>query len=105
MEQAPKAKHGYSRDQHGDCRQVIIAVVLSLEGFPLAYEIMPDNTSGKMTIKLFLETILAQCGQAQRIWIMDQGIPSKETLQLGRELPAHPPAFDVDSIRCTSCRR
>ena len=37
MEQAPKAKHGYSRDKRFDCRQVVIAVVLSAEGFPLAY--------------------------------------------------------------------
>src|SRR6266404_2221054 len=81
MEQAPKAKYGYSRDQRSDCRQVVIAVVLSPEGFPLAYEIMPGNTSDKTTLKLFLEKIQAQYGQAQRIWIMDRGIPTEATLQ------------------------
>ena len=85
MEQAPKAKHGYSRDKRSDCRQVVIAVVLSPEGFPLAYEIMPGNTSDKTTLKLFLQKIQAQYGQAKRIWIMDRGIPTEETLQEMRQ--------------------
>jgi hypothetical protein len=80
MEQAPKARYGYSRDKRSDCRQVVIAVVLSPEGFPLAYEIMPGNTSDKTTLKLFLEKIQAHYGKARRIWIMDRGIPTEETL-------------------------
>jgi transposase len=81
MEQAPKAKHGHSRDNRSDCRQLIIAVVLSAEGFPLAYEILPGNTSDKTTLELFLEKIQAQYGKARRIWIMDRGIPTEETLK------------------------
>jgi len=80
MEQAPKAKHGYSRDKRSDCRQVVIAVVLSAEGFPLAYEILPGNTNDRTTLKSFLQKIQAQYGQARRIWIMDRGIPTEETL-------------------------
>ena len=85
MEQAPKAKHGYSRDRRPDCRQVIIAVVLSVEGFPLAYEIMPGNTNDKTTLRLFLEKIQAQYGQANRIWIMDRGVPTEEILKEMRQ--------------------
>src|SRR5262245_15888914 len=85
MPRAPKAKHGYSRDKRPDCRQVIIAVVLSAEGFPLAYEIMPGNTSDKTTLHLFLQKIQAQYGKANRIWIMDRGIPTEETLKEMRE--------------------
>lgn len=85
MDQAPKAKHGYSRDKRPDCRQVVIAVVLSPEGFPLAYEIMPGNTSDKTTLQLFLDKIQAQYGRAQRIWIMDRGIPTEATLQTMRQ--------------------
>jgi len=85
MEQAPKAKRGYSRDKRPDCRQVVIAVVLSPEGFPLAYEIMPGNTSDKTTLPLFLQKIQAQYGQAQRIWIMDRGIPTEATLEQMRQ--------------------
>jgi hypothetical protein len=80
MDQAPKAKHGYSRDKRADCRQVVIAVVLSPEGFPLAYEVMPGNTSDRSTLRWFVQKIQAQYGQARRIWIMDRGIPTEETL-------------------------
>jgi hypothetical protein len=85
MKQAPKAKYGHSRDKRSDCRQVVIAVVLSLEGFPLAYQIMPGNTSDKTTLKLFLQKIQVQYGQANRIWIMDRGIPTEETLKEMRQ--------------------
>ena len=81
MEQAPQAQHGYSRDKRSDCRQVVIALVLSPEGFPLAYEIMPGNTSDKTTLPRFLQKIQAQYGQAQRIWIRARGIPTEEILQ------------------------
>jgi len=80
MAQAPKAKHGYSRDKRSDCRQVVIAVVLSPEGFPLAYEVMPGNTSDRTTLQLFVQKIQAQYGQARRLWIMDRGIPTEAVL-------------------------
>ena len=98
MAEAPKAKHGYSRDKRSDCRQVVIAVVLSSEGFPLAYEVMPGNTSDKTTLKLFLDKIQTQYGRAQRIWIMDRGIPTEETLQDMRQ--SDPPlSYLVDTPR------
>jgi hypothetical protein len=80
MEAAPKARHGHSHDQRPDCRQVVLAVVLSAEGFPLAYEILPGNTSDKTTLRHFLQKIEAQYGKAQRLWIMDRGIPTEEVL-------------------------
>lgn len=51
---------------------------------------MPGNTSDKTTLKLFLEKIQAQYGKARRIWIMDRGIPTEETLQEMRQ--SDPPA-------------
>ncbi|MBM2851341.1 MAG: hypothetical protein HW418_4283 [Anaerolineales bacterium] len=84
MARAPKARHGHSRDKRSDCRQVVIAVVLTPEGFPLAYEIMPGNTSDKTTLKAFLRKIEAQYGKANRIWIMDRGIPTEEVLEAMR---------------------
>jgi hypothetical protein len=59
---------------------VVIAVVLTPEGFPLAYEIMPGNTSDKTTLRAFLRKIEAQYGKLNRIWIMDRGIPTEEVL-------------------------
>jgi transposase len=75
-----KRKHGYSRDKRPDCVQVVIALIVTPEGFPLAYEVMAGNTSDKTTLKGFLEKIEKQYGKAQRIWIMDRGIPTEEVL-------------------------
>jgi hypothetical protein len=76
-----KRKFGYSRDKRSDCVQVVIALVLTTEGFPLAYEVLPGNTSDKTTLRRFLQKIEAQYGQAQRIWIMDRGIPTEKVLE------------------------
>jgi len=80
-----KRKFGYSRDKRPDCPQVVIALIITPEGFPLAYEVMPGNTSDKTTLKGFLEQIEKQYGQAQRIWVMDRGIPTEETLEQMRQ--------------------
>jgi transposase len=80
-----KRKHGYSRDKRPDCVQVVIALIVTPEGFPLAYEVMAGNTSDKTTLKGFLERIEKQYGKAQRIWLMDRGIPTEETLQAMRQ--------------------
>jgi transposase len=75
-----KRQFGYSRDKRSDCVQVVIALVITPEGFPLAYEVMPGNTADKATLRGFLEKIQTQYGKAQRIWIMDRGIPTEEVL-------------------------
>jgi len=80
-----KRKFGYSRDKRSDCVQVVIGLIVTPEGFPLAYEVMAGNTSDKTTLKGFLKKIEEQYGKAQRIWIMDRGIPTEETLQEMRQ--------------------
>ena len=84
-----KRRFGYSRDKRPDCVQVIIALVVTPDGLPLAYEVMQGNTSEKTTLKAFLKKIEEQYGRAQRIWVMDRGIPSEEQLREMRE--ADPP--------------
>jgi hypothetical protein len=84
-EQIPKAKHGYSRDQRFDCRQVVIALVITPEGFPLAYEVMEGNTSDRTTLHGFLEKIESSYGKARRVWVMDRGIPTEEVLEEMRD--------------------
>jgi len=78
--QNPKAKHGYSRDGRGDCRQVVIALVVTPEGFPLAYDVLPGNTGDQTTLRDFLAKIEAMYGTARRIWVMDRGIPTEAVL-------------------------
>jgi len=82
--EADKRKFGYSRDKRPDCVQMVIALIITPEGFPLGYEVMPGNTSDKTTLGAFLKQIGAQYGKAQRTWIMDRGIPTKKDLEAMR---------------------
>ena len=75
-----KRQYGYSRDKRSDCVQVVIALVVTPEGFPLAYEVMAGNTADKTTLRGFLAKIENLYGQAERVWVMDRGIPTEEVL-------------------------
>jgi hypothetical protein len=78
--EAGKRRFGHSRDHRSDCVQMVIALIVTQEGFPLAYEVMPGNTSDKTTLHDFLARIEAQYGKARRTWVMDRGIPTEEVL-------------------------
>lgn len=86
-----KRKFGYSRDKRSDCVQVVIALIVTPEGFPLAYEVMAGNTSDQITLADFIRKIETQYGKAQRTWVMDRGIPTEETLAQMRaaEIPIY----------------
>lgn len=86
-----KRRYGYSRDKRSDCVQVVIALVVTPEGFPLAYEVMPGNTSERTTLRGFLKRIEELHGKAERVWVMDRGIPTEEVLEEMRrnEPPVH----------------
>ena len=75
-----KRHHGYSRDKRPDCPQVVIALVVTPEGLPLAYEVLPGNTADCKTLRMFLDKIERQYGRARRIWVMDRGIPTEAVL-------------------------
>lgn len=85
MEQNPKAKRGYSRDKRPDCLQLVIALVVTPDGFPLAYEVMNGNTSDRKTLPDFLKKIESTYGKARRVWVMDRGVPSEAILKGMRE--------------------
>src|SRR5436853_4000386 len=85
MEENPKAKYGHSRDKRTDCLQVVIALVITTDGFPLAYEVLDGNTSDRTTLRGFLDKIEKTYGKAKRMWVMDRGIPTEELLQEMRD--------------------
>ena len=76
-----KRQFGYSRDKRSDCVQVVIALVVTPEGFPLAYEVLPGNTQDKQTLRWMLRKISERYGEAERVWVMDRGIPTEEVLE------------------------
>ena len=75
-----KRRHGYSRDKRPDCPQVVIALVVTTDGLPLAYEVLPGNTADCTTLRMFLARIERQYGRARRVWVMDRGIPTEAVL-------------------------
>jgi transposase len=79
-DEADKRRHGYSRDKRSDCVQVVIALIVTPDGFPLGYEVLPGNTADCTTLRDMLRKIEAQYGKANRIWVMDRGIPTEEVL-------------------------
>jgi transposase len=80
FEEPDKRQFGYSRDKRSDCVQVVIGLIVTPEGFPLAYEVLAGNTSDKTTLRQFLRKIEEQYGKAERIWVMDRGVPTEEVL-------------------------
>lgn len=90
-EQMSEAKRGYSRDHRPDCLQLVVALIITPEGFPISYEVLAGNTQDRMTLRGFLSKIESLYGKARRIWVMDRGIPTEEILQEMRA--SDPPVY------------
>jgi len=86
-----KRRFGHSRDKRKDCVQVVIALVVTPDGFPLGYEVLAGNTRDNTTLRSFLHKIEEQYGKAERIWVMDRGIPTEEVLAEMRQ--SDPPIY------------
>jgi hypothetical protein len=80
LPEGTKRRHGYSRDKRPDCPQLVIALVVTPEGLPLAYEVLPGNTADSKTLRAFLSKIEVQYGKARRVWVMDRGVPTEAVL-------------------------
>jgi Transposase DDE domain len=80
LPEGSKRGHGYSRDKRPDCPQVVIALVVTPDGLPLAYEVLSGNTADSKTLRMFLSKIEQQYGKARRVWVMDRGVPTEAVL-------------------------
>ena len=85
MEEVSKARRGYSRDKRPDCKQLVIALIVTPEGFPLAYEVFPGNTRDVQSLETMLNQVEAKYGKARRTWVFDRGVVSEDNLQKLRE--------------------
>ena len=79
-DETDKRRHGYSRDHRSDCVQIVIALIVTPDGLPLAYEVLAGNTADSTTLRGFLARIERQYGKAERVWCMDRGIPTEAVL-------------------------
>jgi transposase len=91
FDEGDKRRYGHSRDRRSDCVQVVIALVVTPQGLPLAYEVLPGNTADNTTLRDFLSRIEHQYGKARRVWVMDRGIPTEATLSEMRD--SDPPVY------------
>jgi transposase len=84
-----QAKRGYSRDHRADCKQVVVALIVSEEGFPFAFEVMDGNRRDVTTLEDMLNTVEAKYGVARRVWVFDRGVVSEKNLKLlrARKMP------------------
>ena len=76
-----KRRFGYSRDHRPDCTQVVVALVVTPDGLPVAYEVYAGNTHEASTLEEFLDRVESRWGRARRTWLMDRGIPTEQTLE------------------------
>ncbi len=89
VEAVPQARRGYSRDHRPDCKQLVLALIVTPEGFPLTYEVFPGNRLDRTTLQDILDTIERKFGKARRLWVFDRGIVSEDNLELLRQRGAH----------------
>lgn len=94
----PQAQRGYSRDKRFDCKQVCIGLVVTQEGFPVAYEVFDGNRADVTTVEDIVEAMEGKYGQARRVWVMDRGLVSEENLEYLRE---HKGSYIVGTPRAT----
>jgi transposase len=76
----PLAQRGHSRDHRSDCKQVCIGLVVTREGIPLGYEVFAGNRTDVTTVEEIVGTMESRYGQARRVWVMDRGMSSDETV-------------------------
>ena len=81
----PKAKRGYSRDSRPDCPQVVIALIVTVDGYPLGYEVFSGNTADSTTVQQIVTKVEEEHGKLNRIWVMDRGNVSEANLAFIRE--------------------
>jgi hypothetical protein len=74
------ARRGYSRDHRSDCKQIVLALVVTRDGFPLAHLTFAGNTQDLQTVETIVTTIEKRFGKSQRVWVMDRGMISEESL-------------------------
>jgi hypothetical protein len=110
LPEGTKRRHGYSRDKRPDCPQLVIALVVTPEGLPLAYEVLPGNTADSKTLRLFLSKIETQYGKARRVWVMDRGVPTEAVLARMLRRPVRDGmcvsidmSADGDDVECERC--
>jgi transposase len=79
-----QAKRGYSRDSRPDCPQVLIGLVATKEGLPIAFEVFDGNRPDVTTAQEMVQVMESKYGKADRVWVLDRGMVSEDNLEFMR---------------------
>jgi transposase len=77
----PMMQRGYSRDHRPDCKQVVIALIVNVEGFPFSYETLAGNRGDVTTLEVLMRMVERKYGKARRVWVFDRGVVSEANLE------------------------
>ena len=83
-ERNPTMQRGYSRDHRPDCKQLVIALIVNGEGFPLSYETFDGNRIDVTSLEAVVRMVERKYGKARRVWVFDRGIVSEQNLAMLR---------------------
>src|SRR5437868_9974954 len=75
-----QARRGHSRDHRRDCKQVLIGLVVTRDGYPLGYEVFAGNRHDSTTLQEIVERMEVFYGRKGRIWVLDRGMVSEVNL-------------------------
>jgi transposase len=80
-------KRGYSRDKRGDCKQVVIGLVVTSGGFPITFRAFEGNRLDKSTLDEMVQDLEARFSIKRCIWVSDAGLLTDENVKLLEESP------------------
>jgi transposase len=94
---------GYSRDHRPDCNQIVIALMITPEGYPFYWRVLEGNTQDITTIQGLIQDVKARFGVKQCTMVFDRGMVSVDNLAaLEGESWQYVSAMDRDEILTAS---
>lgn len=93
------ASYGYSRDHRPDPQQIVIALVVTPDGYPLYWQVMPGNTQDVTTVEDLLTVLQKRFGIEQCLLVFDRGMVSGDNLKaIAEKNFTYVSALDKDEI-------
>jgi transposase len=80
-ERFPSRAYGYSRDHRGDRPQVMIGLLVTGDGIPIAHHVFAGNTADVTTLAAVMADLQARFGVGRIALVADRGLISEANLE------------------------
>ncbi|MEW9671319.1 IS1634 family transposase [Ammoniphilus sp. 3BR4] len=80
------AEYGYSKDHRGDRKQVVIGLLMTKQGIPVAHQVFPGNLHDTKTFSLVIQDLKSRFQVDKVILVGDRGMVSETNLEEIRKL-------------------